>query len=480
MQHSAEILQSYLVALLVTSALAACHEATPLGIRGSVGDEVLAPDPQRAAQIASEIASGASVRLADDMLSFLNATVPGGVGGVFRDPEGFLNVYLKDRDQRGAAASQLLAVQSANGAPPGGVRFTTDRIRFLQADFTWDELRGWYERILQMPDASPYIHTWDIDERRNRIHLGVEDEASGDLVRTVLKGADVPAAAVTISVEPRAVVVQAADDLGDTDSPNIRGGFSVHAGAGACTLTVNTEMGSSRGFLTASHCTATMGAVDGDDGVQAPYPTPGWRKVADEIADPPFFDHTYTPHCPLFKTCRFSDAAMFAYDQTSYAAHGIIARPYLNSINLDPSNPDFYIADDDPGCILYLGCGLIGDTMWKVGRSTGLTVGVVDKNCVEVTTGTPSRTYICQSRVDGASGSISEGDSGAPVFEMTGSEVNLFGMVHARLGTDKWWFSLTVNIRTDFNRVGLSFETVYEGPGPPESRVGREKEGVQG
>lgn len=373
------------VLVVLTSCSDQSYSTTEPGVSIS---PTVAPDPQRAEQLAAVLSSGASVNPSDDMHSFLNAAVPGGVGGVFTDGSGGLFVYLKDLTHVDDARSQLVSVQGSRRSfgigPRFGPRFPAPRIQFLQGRYDWDELRLWYERILELPLVG--VHGWDLDESRNRIHLYVSEPSHAGAVREILRQDGVPSEAVLISVEAPAELTQAANDLKDTDQPTIRAGFDTFVDQTNCTLGANVKIGggSTRGFLTAAHCTDPWGASDGGDAFQAPYPTPGWRKVGDEISDPSFFDRSFNPSCPLFAQCRWSDVALFEYDQVSFPEHGVIARTLTASIVLDSNNPDWYIQDDDPGCILMLSCGLHGDYMWKLGITTGFTVAQVDRTCEKV------------------------------------------------------------------------------------------------
>ena len=265
-----------------------------------------------------------------------------------------------------------------------------------------------------------------------------------------------------------------ASTVRDDDDP-IRAGFEIRTGlGGVCTIMANANFdGTKEGFVTASHCTTEMGDTSPPDSAwqasSGPY-------VADEEEDP-----AYTlglGPCAPWQSCRYSDAALFEYLSTVDMERAIIANTEFESIDLE--RPDRSIEDDDPHCPWVPWCTIVGDSVYKIARSTGLTGGGVGKACEMHTTtrkfpGMPdvTKTYICSDRIDGDDGFIEGGDSGSPVFEREGvSDVTLWGIAFSANDDtlpDKYWMSRIDNIRAELGSMGI----VNLGPGGPQSVVPR-------
>lgn len=161
--------------------------------------------------------------------------------------------------------------------------------------------------------------------------------------------------------------------------------------------------------MTAHHCTDVLGAVDGEQ-VQQPH---GKSPVVGlEVYDHPFWTGT-EPNtgisCPDTDGCRFSDAAVFTYENGVDYELGFVARPYAGSLTINSSNPRFEITGDPSEAYVYE-----GDEVFKVGHTTGLTYGNIESTCVTATSdAAPDRKYLCQWDTDY---NVDSGDSGGPVL----------------------------------------------------------------
>src|SRR5262249_6262073 len=130
-----------------------------------------------------------------------------------------------------------------------------------------------------------------------------------------------------------------------------------------------------KGFVTAAHCTAVRGVLDGTVFSQS---TPdGSSRIGVEAVDPPFF--TGNP-CPPGRVCRFSDAAFAAYDSAALSAGGKIANPLLWGTNIgtlvvDSNQPRLSVTN------ALTGDPTLGSLVFKVGRTTGGTLGPLTQTC---------------------------------------------------------------------------------------------------
>lgn len=198
-----------------------------------------------------------------------------------------------------------------------------------------------------------------------------------------------------------------------------------------CTLGYAARWGSTDGIVTNSHCTQRQGGTEG-----TLFGQPTLATVAgNEMLDPPLFTGG---SCPSGRRCRYSDAAFANSFVSATVNRGYIAKagtgtPTWNGTDLFRLQSKF---DHPP----------LGSVVTKVGRTTGLTRGVVDYTCATMNIYNTDITLLCQGH---ASYYNEPGDSGAPVFDEgygrvmgiswgksdTGSVFSPFGNVEHELGT---------------------------------------------
>jgi hypothetical protein len=156
-------------------------------------------------------------------------------------------------------------------------------------------------------------------------------------------------------------------------------------------------------FITNSHCTNTQGGTEGTRYWQ-PTQTGTPASIGTEVSDPGYFRNMNG--CPGGKRCRFSDASRVAYTQGTTFNLGKIARttgPNNGSVTISGS---FSITAE--------GSASVGQTVNKVGRTTGWSRGRVTNSCVNVALKGTNIVQLCQNIVSAQAG---EGDSGSPVFK---------------------------------------------------------------
>lgn len=139
----------------------------------------------------------------DDRFAALARAVPGGFGGLWLEGT-VLHVNLVDLSRREQAQSALEVELRGEFGPgaPGGQRASVDlgRIVFHPGRFDYVQLTGWYARL---PAALGYegVTSTDIDERRNRIRIGVRDDANAERVRRRIRELGIPSEAVLVERE---------------------------------------------------------------------------------------------------------------------------------------------------------------------------------------------------------------------------------------------------------------------------------------
>lgn len=320
-----------------------------------------------------------------------------GFGGLYYDEDGFAHVYLTDPSR---AATLGLG----------------DDVVVHEAEFDFPTLQAWRINLRDLL-ADDAVVTLDVDERTNRIQIGVDRSAGPEAIwqlRSAVAFNLVPSEAVTYE---KADPIYMAATLQDRVRPVV-GGLQINFGNFLCTLGFNAVRNGVSGFVTNSHCTGKQGGVEGTEYFQPLSPD----FIGTEIADPEYLRSANG--CPRGKKCRFSDSAFAQYDPSVSTSLGEIARTESRgnlegSLTIDASSPTFTISGT--------GSSAVGEEVNKIGRTTGWTFGPVDSTCVDVAVAQSNKALLCQ---DIVLGGVGGGDSGSPVFSLDGSgSVTLRGIL---------------------------------------------------
>ena len=342
-----------------------------------------------------------------------------GFGGYFLDEAQRPTVYLKDVKQRPAAELALAGWLSSRG-------FTGASLRVRQAQYDWNQLHAWYDRAWPVALSVGGAVFSDVDEGKNRLRFGGTNVTA---LAAAVVAAGVPSAAILVE---RASPIALRGTLQDRIRP-VQGGYQINflnvAGVVGptsllCTLGFNAipEGTQKRSYVTNSHCTGVsadaalipmdhyqpLQDVDEDNMVDPA------NFIGSQVDDP---STTITLDCVslldgvprLPGPCRWSDASRGEYAAGVPFRLGRIAKPHAfdpvqGTLNADPSK-FFQIVAEQPFAVL-------GETVNKVGRTTGWTGGKVTGTCVDIITDDHFLRR-CQGQV--AAGSAG-GDSGSPVF----------------------------------------------------------------
>jgi hypothetical protein len=247
-----------------------------------------------------------------------------------------------------------------------GLPQASPRIKIVEGDYDIKQLVKWRAGLYRML-ALPGVISTDLDERRNRLAIGIETPGSRPEVEAALDSLGVPREAVIIEID-QPVGFQAT--LRDRFRP-LPGGVQIEGDAGAfafltCTMGFNAIRSGVNGFVTNSHCTKNQGGSEGTDFHQPDDPLfSEGNKVGDEIADPQYF--TGAP-CPAGRRCRLSDSAFIDY--TVARGRNIARTTDRNngSVTLSTSPHRLSIIGETSGWA-------DGVEMDKIGRTTGWTSG---------------------------------------------------------------------------------------------------------
>jgi hypothetical protein len=350
-----------------------------------------------------------------------------GFGGFFFDAQGRPTVYLKHAAERSNTERALAPFFRAQGLGPSAVQVR-------RGDFDWVQLERWFAQASAEVLGQSGAVFVDADEASNRVRIGVERGATGR-ARSLVARLGIPAEAVIVEeTEP----ITFAATLRERVRPVV-GGLQINFPGFLCTLGFNAVRSGQNSFITNSHCTNTQGGTEG---------TPYWQplqsvdpvRIGTEVADPVYFRRRNG--CPTGRRCRFSDAARAAYAANIQFTLGRLAKttgPNNGSITI---NGSFSITGE--------GSAAVGQTVNKVGRTTGWTGGVVTNTCVNTGVSGTNIVQLCQTFV---SAGVGGGDSGSPVFRGTNG-VTLVGILWGgnALGT-QFVYSPMANIEQELGAL---------------------------
>lgn len=276
------------------------------------------------------------------------------------------------------------------------------------------DLEAQHQRLLPLFEQSGVVYT-DADEARGRLVVGILNRNGEGQVRGRLRALGIDSQSVdVVETEP----IFALATLSDR-SDDIVGALQIRFSQYLCSLGFPAFRDGVRGFVTASHCSNSQGAVDGTSYYQPLNQVPA-DLIGTEIADPPYVRNA--EGCPKGRKCRRSDANFSRYAGSRTLAIGKIARTTgLGSLTIDLSNPTFSINGE----------GVASDrqAVDKVGRTTGWTRGTVSNTCVNTGVQGSSIVLICQTFVSGNGIIVGSGDSGSPAFRDGSNGVTLVGIL---------------------------------------------------
>ncbi|MFQ5878724.1 MAG: hypothetical protein ACE5IZ_00905 [Dehalococcoidia bacterium] len=376
----------------------------------------------------------------DDLLADVGVGEPS-FGGMFRDPvEDVLYVYLLDPSKKDRAIGAITNVFGPQRIPSGGVRV-------LQGQYSIAQLKQWYDPMHKQLTI-PGVSATDLFEGKNRLWVGVKDIALQSQVEQELTALGIPREAVMIE---EFGPIQPASHTLSSRFTNVPGGVQIvnPNKPAICTLGVVTRRDGVMGFLTNHHCTSVRGQVDGDPFHQPSLGIGNENLIGQETIDTAFFTGG---SCPAGRQCRYSDASFVKDAGLRTLDKGYIARPVSQgSTQVDHQNPWFRIMSER--------LGVQGDTVHKVGISTGWISGQVSQTCMRADVG--NWTYLCQ---DETTFSSQTGDSGSPVFirdPNSNIDVDIVGILWGTTATNSY-YSYIGNVYWDLG-PGSQWDTCVVG-----------------
>jgi len=408
----------------------------------------------------SAIASTAMQPTMDEFYLALSEDIAG-FGGMYFDDSGSLQVIMTDTVLASAAQADLENLRTTLSTAFAHRTVSPAQVKFRPGKYSFRQLLSWKRLLIAELGGIEEIVWFDADESANRVDVGVSSQGSP---------ASVKAEAIRAGVPEDAIRIEEAGDPAflSTVQSKIRpviGGIQYarlgSTGAGFCSLAATGQSVRFSGesvLLTASHCTSTFGGSDPSDQFHQPKvdsmfsePTQA-NMIAVELYDPPYFTNSVHPDCPPGKQCRMSDSALLRLTGSTTVDLFRVARPdCLNSNSCSLLEPPFQIVEA-------FHWTAEGETVEKIGATTGHTQGVVDDTCMTFKPAFSPWAVLCVNRVDPTTVSAGSGDSGGAVFTtVSGTDINFRGIVVAGATSPelKWFFSPWGTIYNDMGGLGF-------------------------
>ena len=392
----------------------------------------------------------------DDLLLDVAELVPE-FGGKFISEDGdILYVHVLEGSEETLETDHVRsAIESAFSTRATGGR----ELRLIPAKYSMHQLHEWYRKMQDVVWSSPDVVMTDLQEAKNRIDVGVKHPQAVPEIEASVAALGVPSDALVVEV--REGLVLQSHTLQDRAPGGVMvGGYQIKSRyldedgrwvRGDCTLGFNVYrthgVSGEAGFITAGHCTED----DWDGGVDhtkfyQPDPDDNANLVGKEKIDPPF--SSTLKGCPTSKICRWSDSAFAKLTLGASRDQGMIAKVAINSTTVSH--------DDEFRIVGERTLTVVGQTVHKVGKNSGLTEAVVNETCADYV-GLKNRHLLCQYRATITKGKTQGGDSGGPVFVITNSpnadDVELAGIHHSGgVNERRFTFSPIGNVYLDLGR----------------------------
>jgi hypothetical protein len=374
--------------------------------------------------------TGLDTKNIDEEFAYIADLVPGFAGYYYDKDQLVLPMKdLKMRDQTKMVMKERFKLKKLGL----GKETDLDIAQTKQANFDFRDLKKGKDFLSEKLKNWIYM---DANERTNKVEIGVLKDQDTNSMKQQAK---------ILGFDPEMIEVKITEPIVSTAllTGKIRpvlGGLQIANSTSFCTLGLNVYRDGVLGFITNSHCTAVQGGVSYTSMYQ---PT----AVSSNLFGTETVDPLYnTTGCWSGAThCRQSDSAFISYASllpSNLVDYGKIATTQNGSLGIvyagqSISNiPDSYktITGFLPTAPPSPVNAYSGQLLYKVGRTTGRTAGVVDNTCynmIQLTNTSRVNSYLCQVSVNA---DVGAGDSGSAVYALDGGAA-IYGLLHSAVGT---------------------------------------------
>lgn len=355
-------------------------------------------------------AHGRNTRGVEDEILRMENAVPG-LGGMFRDAAGMINIYVPRGSNAGSVKAALARVAPGLGLPQNARDQLADgsKVKLLDGDYAFSQLVAWEQAVAAKLRPGTGIYGVDADEAANRVRVLVTKDVAPAAVQQLAEAAGVPAAAIVTEVGSPPSLVN-----------SIRGTFRPTAGGvqwattdgyttDNCTIGFNVTTGDlTTGFLSASHCAGgVVGA--GQTGGTAYQPTPNYS--VGFIRWNPTWNST-DPSCGAYTLCVYADVLYVQYTDPSISSKMVV---YTNTTGFNNAGGSITATGYWRNIAAPLATSpMIGDALDKMGRTTGWTRGTFSASCQDIADTVANSMHLCSDVI--INSSAGDGDSGGPIF----------------------------------------------------------------
>ena len=253
----------------------------------------------------------------------------------------------------------------------------------------------------------------------------------------------IPRDAVTLEIGGGWSVLSNERDSVQAEWRPIVGGIQIQRSSELCTIGFTTIRDGVNGMITASHCTNNSSYVGGMNNTRFHQPDTGHGSVADETIDPDLYAMEHD-QCDGASNCRYTDSVFSEKSSSADIDRGKIAKPEsLGSKSVSPAGSTWDISHES--------YPVAGRTVYFVGKDRGWREATVHTTCELVELNNALLVCTATARTDSSGDRPRSGDSGGPVFELSGGRAKLVGTIVAKDNDDstRFSFSKTGAIYTD-------------------------------
>ena len=377
---------------------------------------------------------------------------------------------VKNKIQQYVNNSSFLAIPNIN------------QVILKNAEYNFIQLKNWRDKLFDPLFKHKGVTILDLDEKKNRIFIGVSSESYIEDIITIVTSNGVPVESIiveeysgfiSLSSKIKLPVKKSSFNLNSLDynffthqtlSDAVRpltGGLKIYTIGTItdCSMGPIGKWGSTFMFVTAGHCGDTLASENGDLYRQ---PSAGDEYIGDEIANPEFkFSASHGAKI------RYSDAQVVKLNAGVSYNIGTVAATNCRSQFWSDTDPCLKEIRDDLPNITYIGTGIIpvDGAVNKTGYRTGTTIGYVDRLDVDIRSSTSNDILVDQ--VFASPLFNQRGDSGSPVWSdyvdegLGAGEAYLIGLLWGRRqNTEEGIYSPMDGIRRDFDDHNFTFFSV--------------------